>query len=186
MEYEKKLPVLIVPEGEMNFGGKSFDEPKIVRCEQCGNAMFYLAHKMGLVERPWMRHDAFKVLGETEESKAYRAWDIDVCYEERHCAVCKMTNGLISVAPDEEIAHEFEDQWEVERYEKALDILQYPTNVLEKNKVHYEREIEDIKKWIKERYELNEKQAAAKKKTKDFLLANSIEVIKEDEPDGSQ
>jgi hypothetical protein len=185
MEYEKKLPVLVVPEGEMDFGGKSFDEPKIVRCENCGNAMFYLAQRYGLVEEPWRRSDEWKVVGETEESKAFRSWEIGICSEERLCAVCKMPNGLIAVAGDEEIAHEFEDQWEVERHEKALDILKYPNEVLHKNRIHYEREIENIKKWIKERYELNDRIKVNKEKTKDFLMANSVEVARS-EPDGSE
>jgi hypothetical protein len=164
MEYEKRLPVLIVPQGDMDFGGKSFDEPKIARCEHCGNAMFYLAQRFGLVERSWRKTDAWAVIGETEESKKFRQWDIDVCSEERYCAVCKCPNGMIVVVPDDEIAHEFEDMWEVERYEKGLDIIQYPQNAKERDKINYENEVNNIRKWIDELYELNKKREENKKK----------------------
>lgn len=152
----RRIPILVVPEGEVDFGGKSFDEPKILRCETCGNAMFYLAQRYGLVNRKDVF--PFAVLGETEESKKYRDWDIDYCSEERYCAVCKRPNGMIPVHYGEEIAHEFEDcSWEMERYEKALDLLKYPGSAKQGDMIKYDKEIEDIKEWISELEERNKK-----------------------------
>lgn len=145
MEYAKRLPVLIVPEGEMDFGGKSFDEPKIVRCEHCGSSIFYCAQRFGLVKRNMGLQD-IPVVGETKESKEFRKWDIDYVSEERLCAVCKSPNGCITVRDD--IAYQFEDQWDIEEYGKALDLLQYPQNALQGKLRQYESRINEIKKWI--------------------------------------
>lgn len=148
LDYEKRLPILIVPEGEMDFGGKSFDEPKIARCEYCGSALFYCAQRYGLVNKNLKWIDTIAVVGETEESKKFREWEIDYVSEERLCAVCKRPCGFINVRDDEDIAHEFEDQWDVERHEEALDLLQYPKETNTGKLLKYEREIDNIKQWI--------------------------------------
>ncbi len=144
---ETRIPVLIKVQSEIKFGGKSFDEPKIRRCDNCGGNLFYISNRFGLVKSCQWLHNV-PVVGETEESKKFRAWVIEYICEERYCAICGCSNGLINIWPDEDIVKLFDNDWYKNRYEIALDVIKYPQSATKEKKEKYKKEIEKIKNLI--------------------------------------
>lgn len=142
-----RIPVLVVPHGDMDFRTKTFDEPKVLQCSNCGGSLFYCVQRYGLYYRSdWL--DDISVVGETPESKKYRPWSIDAISEQRFCAVCKNSEGFIDLFDRDDIAHTFENDWDVEEYDKALDLIKYPSDSKTESYHRYHPLIEEIKKWI--------------------------------------
>jgi len=149
MDFDKRIPILIKVQDEIDFGNKSFDMPQIIKCSHCGSNIFYIGEYYGLHKRDWEGlFDDVKVLGETEESKEYRRWEITVVGERKYCAVCGCKNGYITVWDEKEIAHEFEDEYEKGHYEEALDLIKYPESPQKERLINYDSAIKDIKKWV--------------------------------------
>lgn len=164
MDIEKRIPVLVKVQDEIVFGNKSFYEPKIVRCINCGGNLFYIGEYYGLHKKEWsLWIDDIKVLGETPESKKYRKWEITVVGEKKYCAVCGCGCGYITVWDETQIAHEFDDEYERENYEQALDLLKYPSQPQQESLIRYDNFIKDLKKWISD---WEKKQKEKKKKNK--------------------
>jgi hypothetical protein len=148
MEYHKRIPTLIIPEAEIDFPlDEGWKERKIHRCDNCGNALFYLAGVKGLVRyKDFFRN--MKVAGETKESKKYRNWEISQVAEERYCAICNTPGGTINIVEDKDIAHYFDDLWSASYYEDVLDLLQYPNRARKGQLLRSKKDIEKVKKWI--------------------------------------
>jgi len=157
MDFDKRIPVLIKVQDEIEFGNKrSFTEPDINRCDHCGANIFYVGQVFGLVfnGHGWgMEH---KVVGETKESKYYRLFDIREAYEQKFCAVCGVENELITTWDDFDVVKEFEDRWDKDHYEEALQVLQYPPST-KKKFYNYEHGIKKVKEWIAEWEEKRQK-----------------------------
>lgn len=163
MDFDKRIPVLIKVQSEIEFGNKSFTEPNIDRCDHCGANIFYVGMVYGLVFNAHGFTRDYKVLGETEESKYYRLFDIREAYEQKICAVCGISHGLLTTWDDEDTVKEFEDSYDKDFYEEGLEVLQYPPTT-KKKYLNYEYAIKEIKKWIAEWEEKREKRFQREKK----------------------
>ena len=150
MDYDKnRIPVLVKVQREIDFGNKSFTEPDIERCDNCGANIFYIGRVYGLVFNGHGWCADHKVVGETEESKYFRLFDIQEAWEQKVCAVCGLSHGLLTTWSDSDVVKEFDDSWEKDHYEEALEVLQYP-KVTEKKYISFDHAIKEIKGWIAE------------------------------------
>lgn len=149
MKEDNRIPVLVKVQSEIEYGFRNFTEPDFIKCENCGGNLFYIGTVYGILYDRYNLQTKTKVLGETEESKYYRKFDIREISEERYCAVCGLSAGLVSVWDREDIVKNFEDKWDMEYYEKALSVLQYPPKT-ERKKIINENSIKEVKKWIED------------------------------------
>ena len=150
MELDKRIPVLVKVQNEIDFGSNSFEEPDITRCYNCGGNLFYIGKYYGLVKKPIEWVHTLNVIGETKESKKYRQFEVDFIEHSFKCAQCGESEGSVSIYNKREVIRRFEDTWEKDEYEIAIDLIKYPENVTVAKKRRYKNRIDKIHKWIEE------------------------------------
>lgn len=151
--WDKRIPVLVKTLDEMEFA-KGFEEPEPEKCDNCGSHIFYIVDRFGLHKEKYRWMDEFEVIGETEESKKYKKWEVGVVDKQFFCAVCGVHHYGESIWQDEYVAKEFEDKRDADWHEEALDCIKYPTTMTESKKQLYKKTVKEIKDAIDKQEEI--------------------------------